>query len=43
MKIVQTEIALTSPRRGTYNITNQVNRFVKESGLNTGLCHVFIQ
>ena len=43
MKLKQTEITLTTPTRGTYEITKQVNQFVKNTGILTGLCHVFIQ
>jgi len=43
MKTVQTEITITAPSRGTYNITDKINRLVRESGVQCGLCHVFIQ
>ncbi|MCB1723352.1 MAG: YjbQ family protein [Chromatiaceae bacterium] len=29
--------------RGTYDITAEVQRVVRESGMRTGLCHVFVQ
>ncbi len=29
--------------RGTYDITGQVQNAVRESGVQTGLCHVFVQ
>ncbi|MDG6774219.1 secondary thiamine-phosphate synthase enzyme YjbQ [Thiomicrorhabdus sp. ZW0627] len=43
MKTFQTEITITSPQRGTYNITKEIDKSVTESGIKTGLCHVFIQ
>lgn len=43
MKTEQTEITLTSSARGTYNITSEVERFVSQCQITTGLCHVFIQ
>lgn len=43
MKTAQKEITITSTSRGTYNITDKINRFVEESAIKTGLCHVFIQ
>jgi secondary thiamine-phosphate synthase enzyme len=27
--------------RGTYEITNEVNRAIREAGVETGICHVF--
>lgn len=29
--------------RGTYDITSQIEQIVADSGMDTGLCHVFIQ
>lgn len=43
MKHFQTELTLESPNRGTYNITLNVDKAIKESGIHSGLCHVFIQ
>lgn len=43
MKNYQTTISVTSPKRGTFNITDDVQRIVSESEIQTGLCHVFIQ
>ncbi|WP_373018572.1 secondary thiamine-phosphate synthase enzyme YjbQ [Thiomicrorhabdus sp.] len=43
MKTFQTEIILTNPNRGTYNITQKIEAAVRDSSINTGLCHVFIQ
>ncbi len=43
MKHVQSELILQSPNRGTYNITEKINKLVIESGIQSGICHVFIQ
>ena len=43
MIFFQTEVVLESPNRGTYNITNKIDQAVTESGIQSGLCHVFIQ
>ena len=43
MKNEQTEIVITTPKRGTYNITAEIERFVQSSTIETGLCHVFIK
>ncbi|MDG6778782.1 secondary thiamine-phosphate synthase enzyme YjbQ [Thiomicrorhabdus sp. zzn3] len=43
MKTFQTELTLESPKRGTYNITHEIERALTDSGITTGLCHVFIQ
>ena len=29
--------------RGTYEVTAEIDRAVRESGIETGLCHVFVQ
>lgn len=29
--------------RGTYNISHEIDRVVGESGIKTGLCHIFVQ
>jgi secondary thiamine-phosphate synthase enzyme len=39
--IVQEKLKIASPGRGTVEITEQVQRIVAESGIETGLCHVF--
>lgn len=41
--IFQTTLTLKSAGRGTYNITEDIEKVVAESGLQTGLCHVFCQ
>jgi secondary thiamine-phosphate synthase enzyme len=43
MKHFQSELHLQSPDRGTYNITDRINQLVIESGIQSGICHVFIQ
>lgn len=43
MKHFQTEITLESPNRGTYNITRRIDQVVAESGIKSGICHIFIQ
>lgn len=43
MKTVQTELTFTSSKRGTFNITDQINEFVQQTNIKTGTCHVFIQ
>lgn len=43
MKTHQTTLSLESPHRGTFNITDKVNRVVRESNLQTGIAHVFIK
>ncbi len=43
MEHFQSEMVLHSPNRGTYNITDKINRVVIESGIQSGICHLFIQ
>ena len=38
----QAEIELSTKGRGTYDITSQVAAAVREAGVATGLCHVFV-
>ncbi|MCI0506359.1 MAG: secondary thiamine-phosphate synthase enzyme YjbQ [Gammaproteobacteria bacterium] len=40
--VIQKQIVVTTPGRGTLDITREVNAFVKESTLQSGLCHVFV-
>lgn len=40
--ITQTSITVATRGRGTYEITDEVERFVAGSGVKTGLCHVFV-
>ena len=41
--IQQEEIRISTGGRGTYDLSRQVQDAVKASGINTGLCHVFIR
>ncbi len=43
MKHFQSEMVFQSPNRGTYNITDNMNKIVIESEIQSGICHVFIQ
>jgi secondary thiamine-phosphate synthase enzyme len=40
--ILQSEIQLATGGRGTYNISRDVQQAVRDSGIETGICHVFI-
>jgi secondary thiamine-phosphate synthase enzyme len=40
--ITQNTIATATRGRGTYDITGEVEVAVRESGIRTGLCHVFV-
>jgi len=39
----QHELTIATNGRGTYSLTDAVNRAVSESGFRTGICHVFIR
>jgi secondary thiamine-phosphate synthase enzyme len=41
--IAQQRLDLATRGRGTYDITRQVQDAVRDSGIRTGLCHVFVQ
>ncbi|WP_024852236.1 secondary thiamine-phosphate synthase enzyme YjbQ [Hydrogenovibrio kuenenii] len=43
MKTFQTTLNVNTPNRGTYSITDKIEQCVRESGIKTGLCHVFCQ
>lgn len=43
MQHFQKEALFKSSNRGTYNITQKINSAVSESGIQSGVCHVFIQ
>jgi secondary thiamine-phosphate synthase enzyme len=43
MQTSQRTFEVTSNGRGTTNITTQVQQVVRDSGIRTGLCHVFVQ
>ena len=36
-------LAIKIPAQGLHNVTDQVNLFIRKSGINEGLCTVFIQ
>lgn len=38
----QEELHVRTSGRGSFNVTNDVHRVVASSGIQTGLCHVFI-
>ena len=40
--IAQQELRVATTGRGTYEISGQVQRAVRDSGVRSGLCHVFI-
>lgn len=40
--IEQTLLTIATRGRGTHEITNEVQAFVRGSGIRTGLCHVFV-
>jgi secondary thiamine-phosphate synthase enzyme len=41
--IAQSEIRVDTRGRGTYDFTRDVQEAVRESGVRTGLCHLFIR
>jgi secondary thiamine-phosphate synthase enzyme len=41
--ISQHEIEIRTTGRGTYDLSREVRRAVRESGIMSGLCHVFIR
>ena len=40
--ISQSEIRINTEGRGTYDLSQAVREAVRESGVSTGLCHVFV-
>jgi secondary thiamine-phosphate synthase enzyme len=40
--IAQKRLTIATRGRGTYDITRDVEQAVRESGLSTGICHVFV-
>jgi secondary thiamine-phosphate synthase enzyme len=40
--IAQSETRISTSGRGTYNLTRDVQDAVRESGIRSGLCHVFV-
>ncbi len=43
MQIHQNTFKTNTSGRNTYNITSEVDAIIQQSGIQTGLCHVFIQ
>lgn len=41
--ISQQQIEIPTRGRGLYRIDDQLGRLVRDSGMHTGLCHVFVQ
>ena len=39
----QLEFSVETRGRGTYDLTDQVVRAVEQSGISTGLCHIFLR
>ncbi len=42
MKLHQQRFKTQTNGRNTYNITQTIEQIIKESGIETGLCHIFI-
>jgi secondary thiamine-phosphate synthase enzyme len=42
MQLHQDKFTFTTSGRNTYNITSEIEGIIRESGIKTGLCHVFI-
>ncbi len=40
--IAREELTIATQGRGTYDLSNAVNRVVDSSGIETGMCHAFI-
>ena len=41
--IAQEEISISTDGRGTVDLTRDIQKVVSESGISTGLCHVFLK
>ena len=41
--IRQFEFSVSTDGRGTYDLSNEIQRYVADSGIETGLCHVFVR
>ena len=41
--IRQFEFSISTDGRGTYDLSNEIQRYVADSGIETGLCHVFVR
>lgn len=42
MTVYQQTLSIPTQGRGTYNMTAQIDKLIRASGISTGLCHVFI-
>ncbi len=40
--IARKELRIETDGRGTYDLSTDVQRYVAESGIQTGMCHVFV-
>lgn len=40
--IVQNQLTIATRGRGTYDISRDVEQAVRESGISTGICHLFV-
>lgn len=43
MQTYQKVLRISTPNRGTFNVTDQIEQVVNTSGIQTGLCHIFCQ
>jgi secondary thiamine-phosphate synthase enzyme len=43
MAVYQTMFSVETGGRGSYNITSNIEQFVAQSGIQSGLCQVFVQ
>lgn len=43
MKTYQTTLNFNTPKRGTFNITHEIEKVVTEADIHVGLCHIFCQ
>lgn len=43
MAVVQSTLRVSTPGRGLVLLTDRVSRLVADSGIQTGLCHVFLR
>ena len=41
--IIQRQLAIPTPGRGSYDISDRIQDAVRDSGVRTGMCHVFIR
>lgn len=43
MKTEQQTLVFDTRSRGTFEITSEIQQVIRQSGISTGLCHIFIQ